>query len=1017
MRLLLTILFCGLLVQSAARPDPGSNCTVRHFGVEEGLIHRRVHQVVQDQQGFLWLATPGGVQRFDGYGFRTYTTEEGLTTNAVNMIWPDADGLLWLVSKSTYTEGQVTSIDILDPSTGQVTSYKEHFGSEIPCPLEDMVGKALVLNDGTLLLSAKGRMVHYRGRGEERIVLPIATEDLLRPIVFTGDSMIWCVRLVRNKEFLDLVKVDRMGNVHRVPIPAMRFVQTDLVEGCDLSSDEERCYYMIAEQEVGGMAELRIDGAGALRVLASRIPKDLKFQLAGVFYLDLGDGRVLVDASVREAIPEASPRGSPVLLDLQQDYPEIISGLHNALQDRNGNVWLCGDFGLWELTMRPALFQRWLQHTDTMLGTGRSIRGMILLDGVLHANTERHGWWTLDTRTGEATRMDDGQEELRYGIAPDGKGGFFANASSTILHWRHGRTIASLPVGQFTFCFAPLADGRLLLGTNRGLAWSDTALIHYSGYDHGGHAALAASTVTHIFMDRKGTIWVSTSQGLAEIDAEGTLLNVWSRKDSLHYLPAQDFRHVYEAPDGVFWLSTATSGLLRWDRSTGDVRSITRRNGLPSNGIYAAYPDANGNLWLTTDQGIVRYDPHAGQIKTFTTANGIAHNEFNRLAHLRGPDGRFYFGGLNGITVFHPNDEIERQPPAPLVIAYAEQLDGRSGELIDRTAEVMRGRVITIYPEDRFLTLRMALLSFEKPADIMYAWRIDGIDADWNHQRDPELRLMSLPFGTHQLHIRAKGGSGDWNEQELALTIHVVRPWYLRWWALALFALALIAGTTLLFRIRLARAREMMAMRDRIALDLHDEVGSTLSSVALFSTALRNTSTTHSRKESTMLDRIAENSAQAMESMNDIVWSVNTRYEKLADVEDRMLAYAGPLAEACGWELEIDVEEGLRDRRLGMNERKNLYLVFKEAVNNAAKHAHCDRVTIRVRRQGQDIELSITDNGAGLSSGIHGRNGLGGNGLRGMQARAEAIGGSLTIAQQQPGGTIITLRFTPHPGH
>ena len=417
---------------------------------------------------------------------------------------------------------------------------------------------------------------------------------------------------------------------------------------------------------------------------------------------------------------------------------------------------------------------------------------------------------------------------------------------------------------------------------------------------------------------------------------------------------------------------------------------------------------------MPTDYGIVRYDTLTGQVFTYTVADGITDNEFNCTSHTQGPDGRLYFGGMNGVTAFHPDDLVDEHYGSPLVIAHAEQLDGGTGELMDRTAEITRTRTITMRPSDRFFTLRMALLSYEKPGNVLYGWRIDGVDSDWNNQRDPELRLVSLPYGSHRLHIRAKGGSGEWNEQELALTINVIRPWYLRWWAVVLFATAIIGGVYLLFRIRLARLRAVMAMRDRIALDLHDEVGSTLSSVALFSTALRNTNRTHSEKESNMLDRIAENSAQAMESMNDIVWSVNTRYEKLSDVKDRMLAYAGPLAETCAWELEIHVEEGLQDLRLSMNERKNLYLVFKEAVNNAAKHARCDMVRVQVRKQGQGLELTIVDNGAGVSGEAQGRNGLGGNGLRSMKERAEAIGGSLLVEQAEQGGTVITLRFTPH---
>jgi signal transduction histidine kinase len=177
---------------------------------------------------------------------------------------------------------------------------------------------------------------------------------------------------------------------------------------------------------------------------------------------------------------------------------------------------------------------------------------------------------------------------------------------------------------------------------------------------------------------------------------------------------------------------------------------------------------------------------------------------------------------------------------------------------------------------------------------------------------------------------------------------------------------------------------------------------------------MRNKKGERPEEESRMLERIAENSALAMEGMNDIVWSVNTRYEKLSDVEDRMLAYAGPIAEAKGWELEIDVEDAIRRLRLNMNERKNVYLIFKEAVNNIAKYAECDHVRITLKRSGQGVELCVQDNGVGLSPGAMDNGTLGGNGLSGMRQRAEAVKGDLDIRPVHEGGTLVTLHFVPH---
>ena len=1014
MRLFHILLLFGILFRCMGQSDPELTFSVRQFGMEEGLIHRRVLQAVQDEEGFIWLATPAGVQRFDGYSFTNYTTEDGLTTNAVSMIWPDPDGLLWVVSMTDFSEGHIFAIDILDPRTGKILPYAKHFGNAPPVPLEELVDKAIALNDGSLLLAGQARLVIYHSAAKGSTVIKTSTDHLLRPLVMTQGGVVWCVRTEPMEDFSQLVKVQPTGRVTPVDDRDFRLGDFGVVDGCDLRSGE-RSFYFLAEQQHVATHEFRITPEGEFERMGEALrPGDL-FKGTGTVYRDLGEGRVLVGPKIHELSGRSAPRNGKVLLDLAKVDPKLSVDLNSTLVDRAGNIWLCSNFGLWQLTIRRNAFHRWLQRTDTATGLGRTTRAMQVIGDTLYVNTDEDGWWGVDTRSGNIRRKDDGHWAMRCAMAPDGHGGLFANCSFRLMHWRNGRLVVPMfTTERMVHSIFPMGDERLLLGTNVGLAWADTSLTRYVPFTDAEQGKAANAMVFAFHRDRAGTIWAGTTRGLCELDVDGTVRAIWSQEDSTHYLPGDDFQHIYEDPHGIFWLSTGTSGLIRWDRSTGDVRSITMRDGLPSNGIYAVYPDQRGRFWMPTDYGIVRYDTLTGQVFTYTVADGITDNEFNCTSHTQGPDGRLYFGGMNGVTAFHPDDLVDQHYGSPLVIAHAEQLDGGTGKLMDRTAEITRTRTITMRPSDRFFTLRMALLSYEKPSNVLYGWRIDGVDNDWNNQRDPELRLVSLPYGSHRLHIRAKGGSGEWNEQELALTINVIRPWYLRWWAVVLFATAIIGGVYLLFRIRLARLRAVMAMRDRIALDLHDEVGSTLSSVALFSTALRNTNRTHSEKESNMLDRIAENSAQAMESMNDIVWSVNTRYEKLSDVKDRMLAYAGPLAETCAWELEIHVEEGLQDLRLSMNERKNLYLVFKEAVNNAAKHARCDRVRVQVRKQGQGLELTIVDNGAGVSGEAQGRNGLGGNGLRSMKERAEAIGGSLLVEQAEQGGTVITLRFTPH---
>ncbi len=487
---------------------------------------------------------------------------------------------------------------------------------------------------------------------------------------------------------------------------------------------------------------------------------------------------------------------------------------------------------------------------------------------------------------------------------------------------------------------------------------------------------------------------------------------VGSNGKHMAHLLMNDIRHVYADPAGMLWIATATQGLLRWDRSIGQVRVLGTREGFPPGSIHATYADGRGNLWLPTDNGLVRYDPVSGQVHVYTTADGLAHDEFNRIAHAQGPDGLLYFGSLNGITVFDPAAMIgsEAAVVAPLVLeAVKVQPEGMSGP-VELTREVAAGSAITLRPSDRYFTVALRLLSFQDPAFIRYAWRIDGIDEDWNVQRDPELRFNALPYGEHQLRVRAIDADGHWSPTELVVVVHVVRPLLLRWWSISLMALLLLAAVIAFVRYRERRLREVMQVRDRIALDLHDEVGSTLSSIVLFSTAVARTTHDLPDKATSLLQRIKDNSTKAMESMNDIVWSVDPEHDALSDVVARMRAFAQPLCEARDIELEVDIPPGLLARKLGMTGRKNLYLIFKEAVNNAVKHAQCDRIQVSMWQEGDDLVLRVADNGRGITAS-NGEAALGGNGLDNMRKRAGEMRGSCECNLVAEGGTEVLLRF------
>ena len=534
---------------------------------------------------------------------------------------------------------------------------------------------------------------------------------------------------------------------------------------------------------------------------------------------------------------------------------------------------------------------------------------------------------------------------------------------------------------------------------------------------HSGQAALDYAWVWYLDHDRNDNLLACTNSGLYRLDERGQVLERWWSgahriNDPTHYLPTDDIRNFYVDPEGIHWLATAANGLLRWDRSTSELISLGATDGIPEASIHAILPDREGVLWLPTDNGLVRYDPVSGTTKTYTVRNGLPTNEFNRLSHTIGPDGRFYLGGLNGIVAFDPRDLVP--PPgqsfAPLVISGVHKQLAENKGREDLTEHVLTGGSITMSPSDRFFTVEMALLSYDDPSLIRYAWRIEGVDDAWNMQEDPYLRINSLPFGDHVIRIKAMDALGQWTGSLLSIPVTMIPPLHLRWWFILGVALLGVLIIFLMVRYRERQLLQVIRMRDHIASDLHDEVGSTLSSIVLFTAAVGKQNEALSPDAKNMLDRIKDNSTRAMESMNDIVWSVNSHHDTMEDLLDRMHAFAQPLCETARVELEFDMDQCLSVRKLGMEQRKNIYLVFKEAVNNAVRHARCTRIIIHFRQGSGLLELVVHDNGIGFDSCNPDKETLGGNGLGNMSRRAVEIGGTLEVSRRAEGGTQVLLR-------
>ncbi len=446
--------------------------SVRHFGVKEGLPHRRVSQITADLQGYLWLATPAGLVRWDGYVFVNHTRANGLSRDGADQVACDSDGLLWVL----HEEG---GLDILDPRTGRARPVREHFAGK-----DDPIGDAPVTglvaaNDGTIIFAQAGRLVRYRSAlGGFQVSSSLCASNLF-PYKAEVSGDVWCIcsegRRGWNEGELIHVHSWPAGEGGTPSVERVAGIYNVFLEGHDLHDT--------LPQPTSGVDVLL--GRTSARVLPShevvaRNDADALLQQrlaldAGMVRMPLAPELCLVNTQFRRMREGDDPQHAELLFDIASVLPQARFKAYDALRDRLGNVWIGTEFGLYQVSIGADRFQRW-SHRNTSDGVvGTSVRGMAVQGDRLLVNTENRGFFQLDARDGRTLSADSA---VIQGL------GLYAEADGTIWLGRSDRlerrtskglvwTMDLVPPITDIWSMLPLPNGRLMVGSGAGLAVVD----------------------------------------------------------------------------------------------------------------------------------------------------------------------------------------------------------------------------------------------------------------------------------------------------------------------------------------------------------------------------------------------------------------------------------------------------------------------------------------------------------------------------------------------------------------
>lgn len=959
-----------------AQPYIVEKMAFQSLTINEGLSQGMVNQIIQDRYGFMWFATKDGLNQYDGYKFKIFRHDAedptSLSDSYVHALCEDSQGWIWVGTSSG-------TVDFFNQTSGKFhhvilesTASQKMPNGPVYQILKDKQGKILVLFGKKMIVIKRS----LKNDGDsfaysfEEYVFPL---PMISPLLFISNSgTIYLLEsyspFAQNYSpvFFEFLQPSHEWSSHHLDMNTIKKnYNTEQIKIYQILEDTltSNLYFICTK----GIIQLK-EGKTLELILNHPIDRKQCFidhehniwfsynDLMGIFNLDSRKLRFLTST-------EDPGRTRTILIN-------------SVYVDRSGLIWVGSKgYGINVINYRARRFH----HTDNT-----SVFSITELDdNRILINSGANLAKTLDMTTG--TYIDT------------------MNIRDAKVYFENFNALS----------FPSIVDkrNRRWFGDNERLAYYQMITKETRSFPLPvKQTNNNYSMVSDLKEDRTGRIWVGTIEGLFCFDPEQSTWKIYRTdpkdKNSLSFNSIFSLCLDPVAPDKFLWIGTNGGGLNRMDMSTGNCDRYTVKDGLPNNVVYGILQDNNYNLWLSTNKGLACFNPVNKTFKNYEDKDGLQSNEFNHNAYLRNKDGILFFGGVNGYNYFNP-DEIEMNPIAPQIAITDLLIRNKSidpGQLNSplKNAPYMT-KQITLPYKDNMITFEFAALDYNASYKNQYKYRMEGFDHDWvNSGNIHTATYTNLDPGTYTFKASGSNKDGVWSEHSASILLTIIPPWYMTWWFRSLIVVLAFLSAYGFYRYRLNQTLKLMAIRNRIATDLHDEIGSNLSNIAIFSEVAQQ----KSDDKNDLLKKISSYTQNSMDAMNDIVWMVNTRNDRFENIINRMRQLAGEVLEVKGYAVSLTIDERINSFSMNMEERKNFYLIYKEAINNIAKYAGGTEVWITMEKSHDFLILSIKDNGVGFDPDTISS----GNGLLNLRSRANALKGQLLILALPGKGTEIILK-------
>ena len=971
---------------------------LKKYDQESGLSSYNVRKVFQDSKGFIWVATQEGLDRFDGNNIVSYKrntiTKHKLAGIDVREIIEDTlTQTLWVLT----AENAVNCIDILSGNVIRSVLLKQENPNDWNLSM-NICGKKLLIGslvgtkiynypDGSFIsklntpgisntstdahesrcikTDALGNIwVTYGGYGivvydkHLKIIATVPLSKLKIPatmnvvwfnnLTFTGDSE----ALVATNAGLRKLKFDKNYNfeINNQPCKKAPFLNTMPIE------------------------DVRISAVGGIYIAGAKNLYKFNYSLS--------------DCTILEESRSESEGG-------------WLQNVLQIFQDRQDNIWLGCQQGLAFVSKHNNPFQSFyqdkisknkLEHVMSVwkLGSDSLLAGL------------QNGLALINRNNGKISISNQGYT-FHHIFEDPFKRTHVSRSDGMFIH-KYGKLI---PISKVYPEFTPYSSSRLnshvffndstlILGTedNTGiLIWEFLKHRIKKIDEHHSEIPLASGIVNKVFKDSKNNVWVFSDNTINIISEKFSKSKVLKLYDSSNQQFAGLYFDICQS-GGDYWIASYGTGIIQLDSSLKIKKIYNTADGLTNDGVYQLYPYKN-NIIITTNNGLSVFNIKTHRFQKYYQADGLHSNGFEEAAGSA-KNGIIYAGGLKGFTVINPELFSGNNSP-PILYINKIVLEIPKGKL---DTSDLYFRTYSIPSNTLQTKVFFSALNYNNPTRTLYAYRILERSKDWIDLNSINfVTLIGLSPGTYHLQVKAANEDGVWSDpKELIL---VFEPkWYQTWWFYLSIALTVAGILYALYRYRIAQIKKQHQIRKNIATDLHDDLGSTLNSVKVFTNLAIS-----GVKQEESLQQVKDNLTEATMSLRDMIWVLDDSLDTVDELIARLKQFAIPVAAASNMEFFITADSDISSLQLTKDEKRNLFLICKEAINNSIKYSGGKKISVDIIRAAKKIKITIADNGKGFNEASIKK----GYGLKNMKYRAGQVKYKVALQSQPGNGTIINI--------